>query len=181
MIAALLALSLLDFSAGQWKFMPEMRAEDAYKWLFHATLGGEHAVLDEDGPRKWLDQEWASLGPPLPGEPEVVRLDPEGRLIRVNLRPFKRRGGDKEMLLAIFVASAQSFHADKSKFVREWKSLGSRLRVHPIGRIRFEDWKHLDQETARAGYPAIDHSAMYEKAYSPAYRVILGSLWANGE
>jgi len=179
MIAALLALSLLDYSIGQWKLMPEMRAEDAYKWLFHATLGGEHAVLDEDGPRRWLDREWTSLGPPMANEPEVVRLDPSGRLLRVNLRPFKRHGGDKEMLLAIFVASAQSFLADKREFVREWKSLGCRLRVHSIGKIRFEDWQGLDRETAPAGYPAIDHSAPYEKTYSPAYRVILGSLWTK--
>ena len=50
-------IELLDHAFEQWRSTPEMRVEDAYKWLFHATLGGEHAVQDVGGPRNWMDRE----------------------------------------------------------------------------------------------------------------------------
>lgn len=169
--------SLLNHAMREWKATPRMGMEDAYKWLFHATLGGEHAVTDDEGPRRWLDREWDGLGKPKPGEREVVPLTPDGRLARINLRVYKARGGDKEMLLAVFVASAQRFHADRAEFVREWRSLGSRLRTRPWGGLKFSDWSRVDRTMGKAGYPAIEHSEGYERAYRPAYRVVLRELW----
>src|SRR5262245_56083851 len=96
--ALLAGVDPIDFAFAGWQPTPKMEIEDAYKWLFHATLGGEHAVTDDEGPRQWLDREWATLGPPLAGEKEVVPLTVDGKLIRLNLRPYKARGGDKEML-----------------------------------------------------------------------------------
>jgi len=166
---------VVEFAVEQWQSTPKMQIEDAYKWLFHATLGGEHAVTDDSGPRQWLDREWATLGKPLPGEREVVPLTQDGKLVRVNLRPYKARGGDKEMLLAIFVASARRFHAERRMFVAEWQDLGRRLRRGPILRLRYPDWVRLDRKASSDGYPAIDHSSKYERAYHPAYRVMVGS------
>jgi len=134
-------------------------------------------VTDDEGPRQWLDGEWPTVGKPMPGEPEIVELRPDGKLIRVNLRPFKARGGSKEGVLKVFVASAKAFKADKKSFILEWNALGLRLKSHGIGRMRFRDWHKLDKETKPLGYPAIDHSEGYEKAYKPAYRVMLRALW----
>jgi hypothetical protein len=167
----------LAFAFSQWRSTPRMGIEDAYKWLFHATLGGEHAVTDDDGPRQWLEREWKTLGPPMPGEKEVTPLTPDGRLIRVNLRPYRAGGGDEEMLLAVFVASARGFHADRRVFVDVWEGLGRRLKGGPFQRLRYPEWVRLDRETATVGYPAIDHSSDYERTYHPAYRVVLGSMW----
>lgn len=169
--------ALLDFAVRQWRFTPAMRIEDAYKWLFHATLGGEHAVSDDEGPRQWLDREWKTLAAPMPHEPEVVPLGPDGKLIRVNLRPYRQRHGDPEMLLAVFVSSARSFHADRSEFVRAWRSLGEKLSANPIGYLTFPEWSRLEREAKAASYPAIEHSRAYEERYRPAYRVVLRSLY----
>jgi hypothetical protein len=168
---------LLDFSIRQWRETPEMRVEDAYKWLFHATLGGEHAVTSEEGPRRWLAREWKTLEKPGPHEREVVPLTPDRKLVRINLRPYRARGGDPEMLLAVFVASARGFHADRTRFSQAWQSLGVRLRSSPIGRLRYAEWLRVDRGCRRLGYPAIDHSTEYERSYRPAYRVVLGDLW----
>jgi hypothetical protein len=165
--------TLLDHAFEQWKATPEMRIEDAYKWLFHATLGGEHAVVSEDGPRRWLDREWSSLGAPTKGEPELVPLAPDGKLVRINLRPYKSRGGDKEMLLWAFVLSAERFKSDKGSFVREWEALGARLGSEPVRHLTRGAWSLLDRRVRREGYPAIGHSAEYESRYRPAYRVVL--------
>ena len=69
-------VDLLTFSLAAWQKEPEMRIEDAYKWLYQATRGGEHAVPDEDSARKWLDEEWATLGSPYKNEPEWEPLCP---------------------------------------------------------------------------------------------------------
>jgi hypothetical protein len=170
---------LVAFASKEWSRQPEMRIEDAYKWLFHATLGGEHAVTDDSGPRQWMEREWKGLGRPLPKEPEVQSLRPDGKIVRINLRPFKGRGGESEMLLAIFVESAKRFRSDKKEFVREWMSLGDALRSKPQGKLTLRTWSKLDQEMKPLGYPAVHHSQAYETAYRPAYRVILRDLWAG--
>ncbi len=170
---------LLDHSLAAWKAKPEMRIEDAYKWLFHAALGGEHAVLDEAAPRAWMDAEWPTVGRPTPGEREVVPLTPDGRLIRVNMRPYKARGGDPEMLLAVFVQSARSFRGDRKAFVAAWEELGSRLKARGIGKLSYRGWKRLDDEERPKGFAAIHHSSAYERAYHPAYRVVLADLWVG--
>jgi hypothetical protein len=168
---------LLLFALAQWRKYPPVEIEDAYKWLYHATLGGEHAVTDEDGPRAWLDAEWPTLVKPRPGEAGTVSLRPDGKILRVNLRVFKAAGGDREMLLAIFVASARQFHAGRRQFSVEWDGLGRELREHSRGRLTWKAWIRLDRETRPRGFPAIDHSANYERIARPAYRVILSSLW----
>ncbi len=170
---------LVSFAAGEWRKQPETRIADAYKWIFHATRGGEHAIADESGPRKWMDREWGSLDRPQPNEPEMQRLSPTGKIVRINMRPYRQRGGDREMLLAVFVASASRFRSDKSDFVREWKSLGSVLNNHPIGKVALREWRDLDAKMKPLGYPAIHHSPEYERAYKPAYRVVVKDLWSE--
>ncbi len=154
--------------------------EDAYKWLFQATLGGEHAVSSPDEARAWMDEEWRTLGPPRHGEPMTVRLRPDGKLLRVNLRPYKAAGGSKEALLRVFVRSAHEFHSTKKAFVREWKALGVELTPHPIGNLTEAAWKRLDTETT-SGYPAIEHSDAYLKNQKPAYRVVEARYWRGLE
>lgn len=170
---------LVDYAVRSWAETPLMQIEDAYKWLFHATLGGEHAVRDEVGPRQWLVGEWASLRTAKPLEPECVLLDPAGRVLRINLRPYKSKGGDREMLLAVFVESARRFRAEKPQFLATWRSLGKRLERRRVGRISAVAWKRLDARCSRRGYPAIEHSDEYIRAYAPAYRVVLGAFWAK--
>ncbi|HSI73687.1 MAG TPA: hypothetical protein VK934_10975 [Fimbriimonas sp.] len=170
---------LLAFSVVEWRKTPEMRIEDAYKWLFHATLGGEHAVTDDSGPRRWMDREWAGLGKPFRFEPEVVPLRPDGKIVRINLRPYKVKGGDREMLLALFVESAKRFRSDKSDFVHEWIGLGQLLKRRAIGKVNRASWTKLDAALKPLGYPATHHSESYEKSYRPAYRVVLRELLAE--
>jgi hypothetical protein len=168
---------LLLFALAQWRKEPAIEIEDAYKWLYHATLGGEHAVSDDDGPRAWLDREWPILGKPRRAEPLVTKLRPDGKVIRINLRRYRANGGDREMLLAIFVTSASQFHASRQSFRVEWDALGRELRTRRHGKLTFPAWERLDAGTRPRGFPAIDHSAGYERACQPAYRVVLGSLW----
>ena len=161
-----------DFFLAQAPADPELRIEDAYKWLFHATRGGEHALADETAARKWLDREWQSLGPPQPDEPLWVPLTPDGRIGRLNLRPYRAQGGAPAPLLAAFLASAESFDASPARFRRAWNALGRELKKQPVGHLTAEEWRRLDREMRAQGYPACHHSPEYEQARHPAYRVL---------
>lgn len=156
-----------------------MRIEDAYKWLYHATLGGEHAVTSMEQTRRWMDREWAGLGSPSAEEPLAVSLTPDGTLIRVNLRPYKAMGGDPEMMTAMFFLSGQSYRGDKREFVEVWRELGRSLRRRNFGRMSYRDWTRLDRQ-ARPSYPAIDHSVSFARAKIPAYRVLRREVWSGG-
>lgn len=169
--------ALLDFAAARWTARAEMRVEDAYKWMYQATRGGEHAVADDIGPRRWLDQEWPTLGRTTAAEPLAEALDPEGTVLRVNLRPYRDSGGNRDMLLALFVASARRFDARTGAFETAWNRLGERLRRRSIGKIDHAEWVRLDRSTRALGYPAVHHSTAYERVYRPAYRVVLGEIW----
>ena len=151
---------------------PEIRIADAYKWLFHATRGGEHAVENETAVRLWLENEWAALGPPQPGEPLWVPLAADGRIGRLNLRPYRAQGGDPDALLAAFVRGAAAFDADPARFRRAWNALGRELANRPVGHLTADEWRRFDREMRACDYPASHHSPEYERTRSPAYRVL---------
>ena len=157
---------------------PSAGVEDVYKWLFQATCGGEHAAPSGAAARAWLEREWADLGPPLPGEPLVVPLRPDGGVVRLNLRPFKAAGGDLQDLLRSFLASARSFRADPGLFVAAWRTFGRALPREGEAGKDARAFAEVDRESERAGWPARHHSGPYEAARRPAYRVLTGEAAA---
>lgn len=170
--------ALVDHALAAWKREPETRIEDAYKWLFHATQGGEHAVVVEDGPRSWFEGEWAGVGRPMANEPATVALDPAGRVLRVNLRPAKAAGHDPEMLFQVFLRSAEAFRPNPIALRSAWTTLGERLRTKASSRaLTFGEWRRLDAELNAHGFRARHHSEAYSRARRPAYRVVLGEMW----
>ena len=86
------AESLAGFARKALAEEPAAGIEDAYKWIFQAARGGEHAAPSEVAARTRLEAEWARIGPSLPGDPLVVLLRPDGAVVRLNLRPRAGRG-----------------------------------------------------------------------------------------
>ena len=161
-----------EFFLAQARADPELRIEDAYKWLFHAARGGEHAVENETAVRLWLENEWAALGPPQPGEPLWTPLSADGRVGRLNLRPYRAQGGDPDALLAAFIQGATAFDANPARFRKAWHALGRELKNQPVGHLTADEWRRFDREMRARGYPAGHHSPEYEAARAPAYRVL---------
>lgn len=153
---------------------PRMEPQDVYKLVFQATMGSRHAGLDSAMAQEWLDREIAALQPG-PAEPVLDTIAADGRLVRVNLRPFLAAGGSRDALLQAFVRTAHGFAGSEDALRR---SLGfaeamADARLLPFRRTAL----HVYFERMRSqGYPAVEHSAAYEAAYRPAYRVVLRSL-----
>ena len=171
------AAGIAKFALDALRTTPQARIEDAYKWIYQATLGAEHAIHSTEEARGWLDREWVSLGKPRAAEPMTVPLRPDGALIRVNLRPYRAAGGTEEAILRAFVHGAQAYKAQKGFFLPAWDSFGAALRRKHSLRISEDDWMAYTKKMSACGFPYADHSAAYMKAYAPSYRVLRGTDW----
>jgi hypothetical protein len=174
-LALLLACTptaLLESAIPKWKADKNFRIEDAYKWSYQATRGGEHAVPYEESARKWLDGEWQSLSKPKGNEAVWEPLCRGGEIGRLNLRPFKAGGGKADDLLEGFLASSREFKGEEFDFVAAWAELGKRLKKNSVGKLNYESWVNLDAKMKVKNYPAIHHSEIYQKANHPAYRLL---------
>lgn len=153
---------------------PEMRAEDLYKLAHQATFGPAHLIADAAAARAYLLAELAAVTAD-GSEPlfEVLAADPP--LVRVNLRPFKARGGDPARLLEALVATASGVRGEpaamRERLAAAAEVLAARGRAAEAARLRA-----LAAESEAHGFPAAHHSAAYSEAYRPAYRVVRRDL-----
>ena len=65
---------------------PRLRPQDLYKLIYQAAMGCEHAVQNVAEARSWLESEVKSLRKG-PEEPAIDPIAPDGRIVRINLRP----------------------------------------------------------------------------------------------
>lgn len=153
---------------------PLMDAQDVYKLVHQATMGSRHAGLDSAMAAAWLDREIAGLDAG-PDEPVVDTISGDGRMVRVNLRPFLAAGGDRAALVAAFVRTARE-HVGSEGDLRRRLGYAERMAdagLIPVGRPSL---RSFFESMRSRGYPATEHSDAYRAAYRPAYRVVLRSL-----
>lgn len=145
---------------------PKASAADLYKFAHHGIMGSEHAVRDTAPVRAWMTRELSQLAAgsivrthPV-NDPLVEVLPPDGRFVRIHLRPFVQARGDTESLLQAFIATANGARGDTARFACAESALGTAAA------------RELFAEQRRKGFPAVHHSPGYEAAYGPAYRVV---------
>lgn len=133
--------------------------------------------------KRMLEKEVAALEAPSPkskgrsrSEPEVEPLDPKSRLVRVNLRPLyedKGRMKTDEWLVAALVESAQRVKGDPELMRRRLAAAIGWCRENlPLQAVKLTK---IAVETGATDFPALHHSPAYERAYRPAYRVVLSA------
>ena len=147
-----------------------MQPADAYKLLHQATLGSEHAIPSRAMAAQWLTREITTL-PEGPAEPLVDTLGADGHFVRIHLRPFLAAGGNPDSLLAVFVRTAQVGARDTAQLGCALDAVRQLVANHETGWAA-DSVDQLFREAAATGYPAMHHSAAFEAAYHPAYRVV---------
>ncbi len=155
---------------------PDLQVEDLYKLVHQSVAGPAHAIDDPEMARQWLDREWDSLDEPLNAEQMFEPLSGDGRLVRVNLRPWRAAGYSPEAVLSAFVRTAKTLPPDTARIRVE-------LDAFSACSDRFADDLSLSAQAIRSffddhasdGYPAVHHSEGYAQRYRPAYRVVLRS------
>ena len=142
-----------------------MDIPDALKLLQQATTGSEHAVTDMASATAWTAREWSTMGTG-PVEPIIDTLGANGRYARVHLRPYRDAGGNPEALTTAFIAAANQSPPDTALLAC---AIAAVTPTVPWDSTR---WRTDTERWQRSGYPAMHHSARYEAAHLPAYRVV---------
>jgi hypothetical protein len=152
----------------------DMQVEDVYKLLHQSVAGPAHAIEDPDMARQWLDREWEGLGGPFEEEEMFDPLSGDGRLVRVNLRPWRAAGRAPEAVLNAFVRTAGTLPPDTAKIRAELDAISACAdRISAGLGLSADAVDAFFGDRAREGYPAIHHSETYERTHRPAYRVVI--------
>jgi hypothetical protein len=149
-----------------------------YKLLYQAARGAEHAVRDEQTARDWLDHELKEMGDG-PQEILIDPISPDGKIVRVHLRPYLEARKDPEKLLQAFVRTAN-----------EWRGSPLLLRKYGQAAALWVDSNPQPVTAAaihsffakmeRQGFPAAHHSEIYRSLYRPAYRAVAQKFLEGG-
>jgi hypothetical protein len=144
---------------------PAMQIQDVYKLLHQAAMGSEHAISHLESARNWLKRELAEMGEG-PPEPLLDPISPNGKIVRVHLRPFVAAGHDPDVLLDAFIRTANEHHGDVRLLEQFWQVAIATPKFPSMEMEEFIRSMKADY------YPAVHHSTEFEKLYRPAYRVV---------
>lgn len=156
---------------------PVMEVQDLYKLLYQARCGIGHLIASRASARDYLLAEIAALpaagaeAAAGAGENLLESCAPDGKMVRLNLRPFVQRGLDPEKLLDAMLESARLTRPHTAALRADWAAVGALIRS---GRLPFaqESYAQFTRKNLSAGFPVMHHSAAYTAAYHPAYRVL---------
>ena len=151
---------------------PHLRVQDAYKMLYQGEFGIGHFLGDGQGARRYLLEELATMDTADRGEDLLDPVSPDGRMVRVNLRPFRRLGFSPEALLGAMLATVAETRGDTAHFVSVWEEFAGLARNGPFSTEELRVW---DERVRRRDLPVAHHSPEYVREYLPAYRVCLRS------
>jgi hypothetical protein len=155
---------------GEIEKHPHSIVEDIYKFIHQASFGSEHAVKDTQAVRKWMENEIANLNYSITDE-LIDHLSPDGKLVRINLRPFLKKGYDPNLLLDAFIKTANNYIGSTKNFKSFWKAAKELAKTKKYSFTEDETNNFFDVKSKK-GFPAIHHSTEYEAEYKPAYRVV---------
>jgi hypothetical protein len=144
---------------------PALQIRDLYKLLHQAALGSEHAVSDRGSVGRWLARELQEIGEGI-AEPLIDPISNNGEIVRIHLRPYLAAGHNPQSLLDAFIRTANGHRGDTRLLEQYWQA-AVEMAIFPTPEMN--DFYH---ELKDKNFPAVHHSAEYEKLYKPAYRVI---------
>ena len=148
---------------------PKMQIQDVYKLIHQAAMGSEHAIRDPQEAESWLERELQEMRTSIP-EPLIDPISPDGKIIRVHLRPYVDSGRDTKNLLNAFIRTSTDF-CGNIKNLEEYWDCAVQTKIFPTRTMN-----KFIQTMKSNDYPAIHHSAGYKQLYHPAYRVIWGKF-----
>ncbi len=148
---------------------PRMRVQDVYKLLYQGVFGVGH-IMGMDAYPRLLEEAGRIDLQDHPWEPLVEPASVDGETVRVNLRPYLRRGGSLEQLYEAMEESS-AVKGDPGEFMALWGLFKELAEEERLG-LDVENIRGYDEELKAGGPAPRHHSAEYREAYYPAYRVV---------
>ena len=140
---------------------PDIQIKDAVKLIYQNEFGGGHLIKDENASLEYLMEELTKIE----NSNDNLITDIGNGMIRFNLAALKNCGITPVTLNRLFVISANNRKGSMNKFMEKLNL------VYDLPFNNDDVQKYL-KKYAEAGYPAVSHSEIYRKTYTPAYRVI---------
>jgi hypothetical protein len=153
---------------------PRMEVRDVYKLLYQGVFGVAHLMGEEAWERLREEAERVAQMDHL-DEPLVEAVSVDGGLVRVNLRPYIRQGGDLRALYRAMLESSEH-EGDPTEFASLWglfKEAAAELKLDTDD----ETIRLYDRSLEEKGPEPRHHSAAYREAYYPAYRVVMRRMF----
>jgi len=147
---------------------PLAQPQDIYKLLFQGVFGVSHIISDKTWERLLDEAKRISLDDDVV-DPLVEPVCPYASMIRVNLRPYLKAGGDLEDLYQAMMETA-SYVGSSSVFRRYWAQF-KELTLEELN-FNWMDIEAIDETIRRVGVNPLHHTQIYRDAYHPAYRVV---------
>jgi hypothetical protein len=154
---------------------PGMEPRDIYKLLYQSVRGPEHIITSPSAFTERLAIEWESLDP-ADSDPLWEKIRPDGSLLRLNLRPFKSRGGDLEELVTACLETARRSWETQAELEQAWEGFTSACRDRSFPGVALNDVQSFTSWLETNSYPAVHHSERYRSLYRPAYRLVAAEI-----
>ena len=161
--------------SAQLETYPESRLQDLYKSFFQDRFGPGHIIRDRQSALDYILSEIAEADTLVGARTEPCGW--QGNYIRVNLSVIADGLMTAEQLTDALMASAMEVKPeDIERWIEEWAEILAIIeKDHPDIPGLVEDKSMID-ELLSSGQYAIHHSAAYEAAYHPHYRIIASEL-----
>ena len=150
---------------------PDMTARDVYKLLFQGIRGAEHIMPIPDIFTARLQDELATLQPDIT-EPLCEWIRPDHGLSRINLRAYIAKSQDICWLVEACLRTGERSWGTRQDLVEVWQTFLYAVHSGSFPSIDQDDASAFNAWIEKQDYPAVHHSSIYEKLYSPAYRLV---------
>ena len=162
-------MELTEILAFHAKKYPLMQPVDAVKLLYQNEFGGGHLIRDPQMSLNRLRAEYESV--PHNDASQPLLEDIGGGMVRLYLTAPEAENYPLEKLNADFVRSSEAHRGNMESFLDKLKLLEAQFDAlgFTFSRAALEEYL---RDYRAAGCPMVSHSAEYNRAYHPAYRVL---------
>lgn len=154
---------------------PHMQVVDLYKLIYQGVLGPAHLGTNPDTILRYIESELECIH--ASQEAKIVEyISPSKKYVRINLRKFKAKGGNPELLADAIVLSAINSDSDIKNFIYVWNEVGKLIESGDLlfDKAKFRDFNDF---VVKNNFPLVHHSQEYIENYSPSYRVVENKYW----
>jgi hypothetical protein len=150
---------------------PVMESRDVYKLLYQGVRGPEHIITSPSVFAERLKDEWNALNL-AKGDPLWESIRSDGRLMRLNLRPYKAIGGCLDELAEACLETLRWSWGTSEDLRAAWENFRAASRETRWPGASFNDIDPFTSWLEKEGFPAVHHSEGYRRLYRPAYRLV---------
>lgn len=154
---------------------PELDIADVYKLLHQANFGSGTTDVNKKIEREWLESEYRTHKPDAKMQ-LIESASPEGKWVRLHLRPYMAAGGKIEPLLETFMVSAKQVQNNFSQMDVYWQAFESLAESRWSTHFAIHEVRLFGKIQASRKWPAVAHSPKFVRAYRPLYRVLVVDL-----